>query len=320
MTGRYPANAGVRDVLGGHLTELGLPRGMPTIASALRRLGYSTSLAGKWHLGVKPGFRPTDHGFERWFGMLSGGVDYFSHINYHLWPWDPSYHPMHDLWEDDERTWRNGEYLTTVISEQAVTTLRARDTSKPFFLHVAYNAPHWPMHAPAEYVDRFPDLPPARRIMAAMLSAMDDGVGAIVAELDRQGITDDTIVCFLSDNGPSRQPSNWLDGSMEPYYGGSAGALKGGKSSLFEGGPRSPAIITWPALLPAGQVIREPVAAFDLFPTLLNAAGGESAEYDIDGSDILHVLTETRHHRRTRHSSGNSASRRRSDADRGSSC
>ena len=292
LSGRYPAHAGVRDVLGGHLTEVGLPADVPTIASALQALGYATSLIGKWHLGVRPGFRPTDHGFDQWFGMLSGGVDYFSHINYNLWPWDTSYNPVHDLWEDGDRVWRNGEYLTEVITEQAVATLRERDRERPFFLHVAYNAPHAPMHAPARYIDRFGGLTPARRIMAAMLAALDDGIGAIVSELDRQGVIDNTFVAFFSDNGPSRHPSNWLDGSMEPYYGASAGELKGGKTSLFEGGIRVPAIVAWPDGVPAGQVARAPVAAFDLFPTILRLAGGDPDDYDLDGSDVLAVLAD----------------------------
>ena len=293
LTGRHPARAGVRDVLGGHLTEPGLPRHVPTLASALKPLGFQTALIGKWHLGVAPGHRPTDHGFDEFWGIRSGLVDYFSHINYYLWPWDPSYNAMHDLWEGDREVWCNGRYLTELISERAVDVIRRNgESDAPLFMLVAYNAPHSPMHAPAEYLDRFPDLPPARRIMAAMLSAMDDGVGQVIAELERQGRLDDTAIFFMSDNGPARDPGNWLDGSMEEYFGGSAGALRGGKTSLFEGGIRSPALLHWPARVPGGQVISSLGAAIDLFPTFLAAAGGDPSAYGLDGLDVLPMVAD----------------------------
>ena len=293
LTGRHPARTGIVDVLGGHRSEVGLSPEIPTLARALKPLGYRTCLVGKWHLGVAEGYRPGDHGFDEWFGLLSGTIDYFSHIDYNLWPWDPAYYPVHDLWENDSEVWRNGRYMTELISEHAVEFLRRGEgVDEPFFLHVAYNAPHGPMHAPAEYVDRFPELTPARRIMAAMLSAMDDGVGSIVEELERQGVLENTCIIFMSDNGPSRHPANWLDGNLEPYYGASAGELRGGKTSLFEGGLRSPSLMHWPAMIPAGQLISEPIVAIDVFPTLLVAAGGDPSDYDLDGLDILPVVTD----------------------------
>jgi arylsulfatase A-like enzyme len=147
------------------------------------------------------------------------------------------------------------------------------------------------MHAPAKYVDRFPHLAPDRRIMAAMLSAVDDAVGAIMAEVERQGLGDSTCTVFTSDNGPSRETRNWMDGCKDPYYGGTAGSLKGHKFSLYEGGIRMPAIMNWPGHILPGQVIDEPVASMDVFPTILNAAGGDLANFELDGSDILPVVT-----------------------------
>jgi arylsulfatase A-like enzyme len=294
LTGRYPGNAGVRAILKGHRTASGLPQEVPTLATALRPLGYRTALAGKWHLGVAPGSRPHDHGFDEWFGFLAGCVDYYSHIFYFdMNQGGPGHNPLHDLWENDQEVYRNGRYLTELITERAVEYIRqAAGAGAPFLLYVAYNAPHYPMHAPQEYLDRFPGLPWDRRIMAAMLAAMDDGVGAIVAELERRGIRDNTIVCFQSDNGPSRETRNWLDGRRDPYYGGGAGALKGHKFSLYEGGIRVPAIVSWPARIPGGQIIHEVGAAIDFFPTLLAAAGGDPAAYELDGYDILAMLSE----------------------------
>ena len=293
FTGRHPIRAGIRDVLGGHRAERGMAPDIPTLATALQPLGYRSALMGKWHLGVAEGYRPSDHGFDEWFGLLSGMADYFSHIDYYRWPWNQDFLPVHDLWENDREIWRNGRYMTELISERSVEFLRRQEgEADPFFLVTSYTAPHSPMHAPAEYVDRFPDLAPGRRIMAAMLSAVDDGVGQIVAELERQGRLDDTCIFFMSDNGPSRHPSNWLDGNMETYYGGSAGALKGGKTSLFEGGLRSPTILHWPARVPRGRVVSEPGMAMDLFPTLLAVAGGDPDAYDLDGRDIMPMVAE----------------------------
>ena len=287
LTGRYPGNAGVRAILAGHRTATGLPTETPTLATALGRLGYRTAMFGKWHLGLAEGSRPHDHGFQEWFGFLAGCVDYYSHIFY----WSRQYDPLHDLWENGREVWHNGEYLTELITQRAVEYIRrAGDAGQPFFLYVPYNAPHYPMHAPSEYVDRFRHLPPDRRIMAAMLSAVDDGVGAIRAELERQGLLENTCIFFQSDNGPSRETRNWLDGRVDPYYGGSAGRLKG-TSSACTGGIRVPGILSWPARIPAGQVIGAPCAAMDIFPTLLTAAGGDPGAYDLDGRDILPLVT-----------------------------
>lgn len=294
LTGRYPGNAGVRSILAGHRTASGLPQTVPTLATALKELGYQTALFGKWHLGLAQGSRPHDHGFDEWFGFLAGCVDYYSHIFY--WGMNrggPGNDPTHDLWHNDSEVWENGQYLTGLITEKAVRYIRrvAQD-ERPFFLYVAYNAPHYPMHAPAEYVDRFPDLPWDRQIMAAMLSAMDDGVGDICAELERQNVWDNTAIFFMSDNGPSRETRNWLDGCKDPYYGGTTGQLKGHKFSLYDGGIRVPGIVCWPARIPAGQVSDVPCAAMDVFPTFLKAAGGDPSLYELDGMDLMPALAQ----------------------------
>ena len=276
LTGRYPGNAGVRSILAGHRTATGLPPRVPTLATALKERGYRTGLSGKWHLGLADGCRPGDHGFDTWFGHMAGCIDYYSHISY--WGMNsggPGNDPTHDLWENDNEIYENGRYMTEMITERAVRFLRdaARD-DQPFFLYVAYNAPHYPMHAPKKYVDRFSHLPPDRRIMAAMLAAVDDGVGEIMGELEALGLAADTCTFFTSDNGPSRETRNWLDGRQDPYYGGTAGGLKGHKFSLYEGGIRMPGIMHWPEGIDGGRVIDEPAASMDIFPTLLTAAGG----------------------------------------------
>lgn len=289
LTGRYPGNAGVRSILAGHRTATGLPAEVPTIAKALKKRGYATAMTGKWHLGLEEGSRPHDHGFEHWFGFMAGCIDYYSHIFY----WDHGIDPLHDLWEDNREVWLNGEYFTEVITKKAIEWLRqAAASNTPFFLYVPYNAPHYPMHAPKKYLDRFPGLAPDRRIMAAMISAVDDSVGAIMAEIERLGAGNNTCTVFTSDNGPSRETRNWLDGRTDPYYGGTAGIFKGHKFSLYEGGIRMPAIMNWPGRIPAGTICGEMCASMDVFPTLLAAAGGEPADYELDGRDILSMVAD----------------------------
>jgi arylsulfatase A-like enzyme len=291
LTGRYPVHAGVRSILGGHRQATGLHPEVPTLSSELRQLGYRTAMFGKWHLGVTEECRPHRHGFDEWFGFMAGCIDYYSHIFY--WGMGGKYDPVHDLWENGREIWENGRYFTELITERAVGWLsRVAAEEKPFLLFVPYNAPHYPMHAPRRYLDRFPDLPPDRRIMAAMLSAVDDSVGEILETLGANGLRDNTLVFFQSDNGPSRETRNWLDGTSDPYYGGSAGKLKGHKFSLYEGGIRMPALMSWPAQIPSGQVIGEVGAAMDIFPTFLTAAGGSLRGHALDGKSVLPMVTD----------------------------
>jgi arylsulfatase A-like enzyme len=292
LTGRYPGNAGVRSILEGHRTATGLPTEVPTIASALKDVGYYTAMSGKWHLGLAEGSRPQDHGFTDWFGFLAGCIDYYSHIYYWEMNMDGKAQ-YHDLWENDEAIRRNGEYFTELITEYAIKYIRRSiELDKPFFLYIPYNAPHYPMHAPEKYLERFPNLKWDRQIMAAMLSAMDDSVGKIIDELKKHDLFDNTITFFQSDNGPSRESRNWLDGNIDPYYGGLTGKLKGHKFSLFEGGIRSPAIINWPKNIPSGQVLNGPGSAMDIFPTFLTAAGVDLNEYESDGKNILPMVID----------------------------
>jgi arylsulfatase A-like enzyme len=300
LTGRYPGVAGVRNILTADRDTPGLAPDVPTLAEALKEQGYYTGLVGKWHLGVAEGSRPADRGFDESFGHLGGAFDFYSHLI-----WSSANREvvrngkkgigflMHDLWENGEEVWRDGEYATEMFGERAVQFVRrAARREQPFFLYLAFNAPHHPMHAPNKYKERFPDLPWDRQIMAAMISAMDDQIGSVMDELERQGVRENTIVLFLSDNGPSRQSRNWLDGSLDWYYGGSSGALTGHKFSLFEGGIRVPAIASWPARVPPGQVVDGLAVGMDVFPTVLAAAGVEPGQYEVDGSDLTPMLAE----------------------------
>jgi arylsulfatase A-like enzyme len=290
LTGRYPGNAGVRAILAGHRRASGLTSEVPTIATALKKLGYKTGISGKWHLGLKDECRPNANGFDEFSGFLAGCVDYYSHIFY--WGMaDGNTNPTHDLWEDNEEVYDNGKYMTERITDKSVDFIR-RHKDEPFMLYVAYNAPHYPMHAPEKYMKRFAHLPWDRQVMAAMISAVDDGVGEIKNELIRQGIADNTIIYFQSDNGPSRESRNWMDGRTDLYYGGTSGVFKGHKFSLFDGGIRIPAILHWPEKLSA-QVVDTPHIAADIFPTILEACGGDVSEYELDGKSLVPMIEGT---------------------------
>jgi arylsulfatase A-like enzyme len=291
LTGRYPCHAGVRAILAGHRQATGLPPGVPTIADALKPLGYHTALFGKWHLGVAAECQPHNHGFDEWMGFLAGCIDYYSHIFYWGMNQGPGTDPVHDLWENGREIYENGRYFTEMITERAVDYVARRAADgQPFFLYLAYNAPHYPMHAPEQYMLRFRHLPWERQVMAAMLAAVDDGVGALVQELERHGMRENTFLFFSSDNGPSRETRNWLDGTTTPYHGGTPGPLRGHKFSLFEGGLRVPTLMSWPARIPAGQTIHEVGAMMDIFPTVLRAAGGDPSAYALDGVDVLPMV------------------------------
>ena len=238
---------------------------------------------GKWHLGVEPGSAPLRFGFGHHFGFRAGCVDYYSHIMY----WGVR-NPLHDLWSDDAEVWHNGQYLTDLITDRAVDFIAA--TEEPFLCYVSYNAPHYPMHAPADAMAKFAHLPWDKQVMAAMISRVDDGVGRIVDVLRETGRLEDTIIFFSSDNGPSAEERNWLGGEEIAYTGGSTGGLRGHKGSVFEGGIRVPGIWSWPAALPTGVTFEVPAMMMDVTPTILAAAGLEP-DADLDGADLLPVLS-----------------------------
>lgn len=289
MTGRYPQRTGVANNVEAGYRAGGLRPGEITLADALKRLGLRTGLMGKWHLGGAPESRPDRRGFDESFGFLNGCVDYYSHIFY--WGVKGNIDPMHDLWRNGEEVWANGQYIHDLITQNAVRFIQ-ENRDRPFFLYVPFNAPHYPMHAPPEFVERARHIPdPHRRIQAAMVAVLDDGVGRVLEALRENGLCENTLVFFISDNGPSWESRNLLDDSREAYHGGSSGPFRGGKGGLFEGGIRVPAMISWPGVIPAGRVNTEIASTMDVFPTLLHWLGGNLLENrKIDGKNLQPVV------------------------------
>ncbi|MDE3167792.1 MAG: sulfatase-like hydrolase/transferase, partial [Acidobacteriota bacterium] len=173
LTGRYPIRCGVPD------NGPPLAPSEQTIAQVVKGAGYATGIFGKWHLGATPETDPNGHGFDRFFGFHSGCIDFYSHRYY--WG-EPRLANYHDLWRDRTEIFEDGQYTTEMFAREAVAFIREH-RADPFFCYLPFNAVHYPIHAPRKYVERFADLAPERRMYAAMLSALDDGVGQVVQTL-----------------------------------------------------------------------------------------------------------------------------------------
>jgi arylsulfatase A-like enzyme len=263
-------------------TTLGLPTNIPTLPSLLREAGYATALIGKWHLGYPPAFGPLRSGYDEFFGIMAGGVDYFTHC---------SGKGDHDLYLG-EQAHREVGYLTDVLSQRAVDYVQrmapqAKD-GKPFFLSLHYTAPHWPwetrddaevaaglgnlFHLDGGNVESY------RR----MIHHMDEGIGQLVAALREQGLLHNTLIVFTSDNGGERFSDNW--------------PLVGGKMDLTEGGIRVPWIAHWPAVIPAGSVSAQHCMTMDWSATLLALGDGQPhPDFPLDGISLAEVLRKPGH-------------------------
>ncbi len=258
ISGRYQQRVGLERALStaGPTIEQGLPATGTSLPQLLKNEGYATALFGKWHLGYKPEFSPAAHGFDEFFGFLSGYIDFYTHTNGAGAP---------DLYEGAQPVVQEG-YMTDLITARALRFLEQR-TAGPFFLEVAYNAPHWPFQPPNRYSKapnngRFQgpeDTPPATRAdYVAMLEHVDTGVGKILEALDRRGLARDTLVIFTNDNG-----GEWLSRNAPLFQR---------KDTLWEGGIRVPTIFRWPARLPAGKSSAQVGITMDLTATMLAAA------------------------------------------------
>jgi len=280
MTGRYPIRAGVPN------NGPALAPEQKTIASLLKPLGYATACIGKWHLGGTPDTDPNAHGFDYYYGFHSGCVDYYSHRYY----WGgANLVNYHDLWRNGSEIFEDGQYLTERIAAEARQFI-TRHKTDPFFLYAPFNGPHYPMHAPEKYVKRFAGLDPERRMYAAMIAAVDDGIGEIVDALKQAGILENTMVVFVGDNGATTEKRAGLNQHFA--RAGDNGPFRGFKFSLFDGGMHVPGILSWPGKIPARQQIRELAMSMDILPTICKAASASLPDrYSVDGSDILAVAT-----------------------------
>ena len=284
MTGRYPQRFGFErnPQWAPNNRESGLPLGETTLADVLGKAGYRNGLIGKWHLGAHPDLHPLKRGFHEFFGHLGGGHRYFPEDltlkntnqaknegdTYLLW-----------ILRDDTPV-PTTQYLTDEFSDEAVRFIK-KNSKQPFFLYLAYNAPHTPLQASGKYLARFPNIKnEKRRTYAAMVSAVDDGVGQVLATLREHGIEENTLVVFLSDNGG---PTSSNASNNHP--------LRGEKGSPWEGGFRVPFAMQWPESIPKGTVYQKPVTALDIFATITAGAGvPANPERPLDGVNLVPYL------------------------------
>ncbi len=273
LTGRYPIRSGMQLNVLRPNSNYGLPLKERTIADALRGLGYTTAICGKWHVGhFDPAYWPNARGFDHWLGHLEG-IDYFTHHNYV---------------KNGELDWRrNGElvvekgYATTLEANEAAALIKKQPADKPLFLYVPFTGVHGPLQAPSQesLAPYRPAMNEKRATLAAALTALDEGCGRIFSALDETGRRGNTLIVFSSDNG------GMPPGRNLPY--------RAFKSSLYEGGIRSPALASWPGRIPPGTVVTEPLHIVDLYATFVKAAGGSlEQELPLDGRDVLPVLTD----------------------------
>ena len=284
ITGRYQDRFGFsrNPLFAPRDSTMGLPQSEETLAEVLGRAGYRSAALGKWHLGAHESQRPLDRGFEHFFGFLSGGHRYLP-AEWDLpdeWSVTSQYEAYRTkLLRDRERVEEN-EYLTDALSREAVRYVR-EFKDDPFFLYLAYNAPHAPLQATETYLQRFAHLSdPKRRTYAAMVSAVDDGVGHLLDALDELGIADNTLVVFLSDNG-GQEVENHADN----------GPLRGQKGDFTEGGIRVPFAVRWPRRITPGTTYPEPVSSMDIFASIVAANPGLVPDNPLDGVDLLPYLT-----------------------------
>lgn len=283
LTGRYQQRFGHECNPGAHgnddaIEMEGLPLSETLLSTVFRSAGYRTGAIGKWHLGDEPQFWPTERGFEEWFGFSGGGLSYWGDLG--------KKPPLHgvlrngDVVPKDELT-----YLTDDFSTEAVKFVE-ENRARPFFLYLAYNAPHAPDQVTREHLKKTSHIEyGGRAVYGAMVAAMDEGIGRVVQALDDQNLRDETIIFFYSDNGGRATLARNF-----PY--------RGHKGMLFEGGIRVPFCVSWPEQIEGGRRYEHPVTALDIFPTVLAAAGVDApAALQLDGVNLLPYLAGSKQRR-----------------------
>jgi len=278
MTGRYPLSAGVPGNVSSKKGNSGMPTEQFTIAELLKGAGYATAHIGKWHLGYTPETMPNAQGFDHSFGHMGGCIDNYSHFFYWSGP------NVHDLHRNGEEVYRDGRYFPDLMVEEAAGFMEA-NKAQPFFIYFAMNAPHYPYQGEAEWLARYDraGVPYPRNLYAAFLSSLDQRIGDLLDRVEALGLAEDTIIVYQSDHGHSME-------ERAHFGGGSAGPYRGAKFSMFEGGIRVPAVISWPGHLEAGGVRDQVAHGCDWFPTIAELCGVALPEGPLDGKSLVTVL------------------------------
>ncbi len=284
MTGRYPLRYGLQTLVIPASLSYGLPTDEWLLPQALKEAGYTTAILGKWHLGhAKREFWPKQRGFDYQYGAQLGEIDYFTHSVGGKTDWYRNNKPVNEK-----------GYVTTLLGDDAVRFIDAQNSRKPFFMYLAFTAPHTPFQAPQEYIDKYKQISdPNRRTYAAMIAAMDDQIGRVVQALEKRGLRQNTIIIFHSDNGGNQSAHLAGETEVKGPLPASNGPYRGGKGDLYEGGTRVPSLINWPGRIKPGTVVDQMMHVVDYYPTLARLAGASlSKSKPLDGLDMWPTISD----------------------------
>ncbi len=285
ITGRYMPRVnfgGTLDPFPGGTGKGGIPENETTLAEGLKKAGYKTGMAGKWHLGYQPGFLPVSKGFDEWFGL--------PYSNDFMKPWVETDEPLELYRNFDVVEYPVDQHtLTARYTTEAVRFIEKNSKSgQPFFYYLAYNMAHLPIFTTDEFRGKSKG-----GLYGDVMEELDWSVGQVMLALKNNGIEENTIVFLASDNGPWMDPPERMkEGGNEPWHQGTAGLLRGSKGSMYEGGGRVPAMISWPGKITSGKVTDELIGMPDIYYTLLKEAGATLPDYQLDGYNIMPFLKE----------------------------
>lgn len=284
LSGRFPSRFGVLAPLGSTTQMRGDDALLPL---ELRKLGYSTHISGKWHIGETAEHRPLGYGFDTSYGYLRGQIDPYTH-RYKAGD--------HVTWHRNDEFVEERGHVTDLITEEAIRIIESAG-EKPFFLYVAHHSPHYPLNEPPQWIAPYEDTIDGvwRRHFAAAVTHLDNGVGRVVEALERTKLRENTLLVFSSDNGGQQSwsaPETEYNGRYAAHTTlGNNQPLRGWKGDLYEGGIRVPAFVNWPGHTPPGRVFDRPTHVVDWLPTLLRAAGGDPAHCEAaEGIDLWAAL------------------------------
>jgi len=292
MTGRYPLRYGLQTIVIPGTADYGLDPTEYLMPQCLKDAGYTTAIIGKWHLGhADLKFWPKQRGFDYQYGAMIGELDYYTHSDAGVLDWFRDNKPVHEK-----------GYTTQLLGADAVKYIEAQDARKPFYLYLAFNAPHTPYQAPQDYIDRYRDIAePTRRTYAGMVTCLDDEIGKVVAALEKKGLRDNTLILFHSDNGGTTNPmfAGQMADLSKTKLPCDNGPWRDGKGTLFEGGCRVVACANWPGQIKPGAVDGI-VHAVDFYPTYAKLAGASTAKCKpLDGMNVWDTIAENKPSPRT---------------------
>jgi arylsulfatase I/J len=281
MTGRYPFRYGLQTGVIPSAGKYGMALDEYTLPQSLKDAGYTTSIVGKWHLGHADKKQwPSQRGFDKSYGPLIGEIDHFKHES----------HGVKDWYKDNKPLVEKG-YDTELFGAEAIRQINADDGKAPFFMYLAFTAPHTPYQAPQRYLDMYKNITdPQRQAYAAQITAMDDQVGAVVAALNKKGIRDNTLIIFSSDNGGTRDKMFAGEAAVAGELPPSNGPYRAGKGTVYEGGCRVAAIANWPGRIQP-STLNEMMHITDIYPTVAGLAGAKlDKAKPLDGMDVWQVF------------------------------